>query len=244
MTEADLEEYPGMAGTGFIARREDKLFYITARHCLTKDHKVDVGALAGRLHIPFNLKGETVNSSDYVHFEYAISLKHESNDLPGELIDLLVLKIATPSDQKQRKCLLMRAVKLPPSGQWLDKFFSQPVVQDGIHEGKGPKFIAIGYPKEGTSSEIFYPGHEGEKLTIQTQPAKIHGYLAQGAYPDRYQLTGVNWKHDLNGFSGSPVFVAYKNGNGHQYGLAGMMATGGNGLAQFIKISVIAPATL
>ncbi|WP_157661752.1 hypothetical protein, partial [Burkholderia ubonensis] len=86
-----MEEYPGMAGTGFIARREDTLFYITARHCLTKDHRVDIGALAGRLHIPFSLQGETVKSSDYVQFEHAISLKHQSEDLPGELIDLLVL---------------------------------------------------------------------------------------------------------------------------------------------------------
>ncbi|OUL90113.1 hypothetical protein [Paraburkholderia hospita] len=242
MTEADLEEYPGMAGTGFIARRGDKLFYITARHCLTKDHKIDIGALAGRLHIPFSLQGETVKSSDYVQFEHAISLKHQSEDLPGELIDLLVLNIAIPSNQKQRKHLLNRAVKLPPSGQWLDGFFHLPVVQNGINEAKGPKFTAIGYPKEGTSSEIFYPEQEGEKLNIHTQPAKIHGYLAQGAYPDRYQLTGMTWQHDLNGFSGSPVFVAYKNENGHQYGLAGMMATGGNGMAQFIKISVITSA--
>lgn len=118
----------------------------------------------------------------------------------------------------------------------------QPLVQERISDGKGPKFVVIGYPKFGTSSEISYPEKAGESLDIKTQAAKFHGYLADGFYPDRFKLTGITWKHDLNGFSGSPVFVAFKNENGPQYGLAGMLVTGGNGMAQFIKISVITQA--
>lgn len=243
MTEADLEEYPGMAGTGFIARRGDRLFYITARHCLTKDHKVDIGALAGRLHIPIRLQGRTAKSSDYVQFDHAISLRHDSEDIPGELVDLLVLSIVTPSIDKQRKHLLSRAVKLPPNGQWIDGFFTQPIVQDGIDKGKGPNFTVVGYPKKGTNSEIFYPEQDGEKLNIHMHPAKFQGRLARGTYPDRYKLTEVTWEHDLNGFSGSPVFVAHENEHGYQYALAGMAVIGGNGAAQFIKISIISLAT-
>lgn len=123
LSEKDLEEYPGMAGTGFIARRADKLYYITARHCLTKDHHADVGLLASTLHIPIRLEGRTDKTSDYLQFEHALSLKHNSEELPGELIDLLVLPIGKPVNEKDRKYLLSRAVKLPPTGQWLDGFF-------------------------------------------------------------------------------------------------------------------------
>ncbi|WP_417067109.1 hypothetical protein [Niveibacterium terrae] len=242
LTEADLEEFPGMAGTGFIARRGDRLYYITARHCLTKDHKTDIGVLAARLHIPFRLEGRTVTTSDYVQFEHALSLKHDSEDLPGELIDLLVLLISKPVKEKDRKHLLFRAVKLPPTGQWLDGFFEQSLVQESISDGRGPKFTVIGYPKYGTSSEISYPEKSGDSLEVKTQAAKFHGYLAEGFCPDRFKLTGVTWEHDLNGFSGSPVFVAFNNEHGPQYGLAGMLVTGGNGMAQFIKISVITQA--
>jgi hypothetical protein len=239
LTAEDLEEYPGMAGTGFIARRCDQLFYITARHCLTQNHEVDVGVLAAKLHVPFRLEGRIEQTSDYIQFEQALSLKHNSEDLPGKLIDLLVLPISKPKIEKNKKHLLSRAVKLPPTGQWVDSFFEQPIVQEKISNGKGPKFIVIGYPTFGTNSEIIYPKTSNDSLNIHMQAAKFYGYFAEGSYPDRFKLTEVTWAGDLNGFSGSPVFFAFRNKHGHQYALAGMAVTGGNGMAQFIKISVI-----
>lgn len=100
VTADDLEEFPGIAGTGFLARRENRLFYITARHCLTRDHQIDIGIIAGKLLIPIRLQGKTKTASDYLQFEHAISLKHNSEDLPGELIDLLILPISTQEKTK------------------------------------------------------------------------------------------------------------------------------------------------
>ncbi len=242
LLEKGLEDYPGMAGTGFIARRANKLYYITARHCLTKNNHADVGLLASKLYIPIRLEGRTKKSSDYLQFECAISLKHNSDELPGGLIDLLALPIENPVKEKDRKHLLSRAVKLPLTGQWLDVFFSLPLVQEVMSDGKGPKFLIIGYPKEGASSEMSYPEKMDEMLDIKIQAASFYGYLAEGVYPDRFKLVEITWEHDLNGFSGSPVFAVFKNENGTQYGLAGMVVTGGNGVTQFIKIGVIAQA--
>ncbi|WP_145985773.1 hypothetical protein [Aquitalea magnusonii] len=242
ISEQGLEEYPGMAGTGFIAKRANQLYYITARHCLTKNHKEEIGLLASKLNIPIRLTGRTEKPSDYLHLEEAISLKHNSEFLAGELIYLIVLPIKNPEKEKDRKHLLSRAIKLPPSGKWLDSFFEQPPIQEAIAMSKGQKFVIIGYPQNGTSSEIIYPEKPGESPNIITQAAQFHGYLAEDFHPDRFKLTGVTWEHDLNGFSGAPVLVTFKNENGPQYGLAGMLVTGGNGIAYFIKISIITQA--
>lgn len=77
---------------------------------------------------------------------------------------------------------------------------------------------------------------------IVTQAARFSGYLASGTGPDRYMLNEVDWPGDLDGFSGSPVIVGFRNDNGGNYALAGMLVTGGGRLAQFIRISLITEA--
>ncbi|WP_316679422.1 hypothetical protein [Ralstonia chuxiongensis] len=103
VVENGWEQYPRRLGTGFFARREDKVYYLTARHCLTKDQKADIAKIAARLHIPFSPHGSTRKEDDYVEFSSAISLKHDSEDIPGELIDLVVLEINIPQNGKKRK---------------------------------------------------------------------------------------------------------------------------------------------
>lgn len=227
-----------LAGTGFLARKHDRLFYVTARHCLTKDHKADIAAFAGKLHVPFSLGGRTNGSDDYVRFAETYSLRHASEDIPGDMVDLVVLSVAPPAKDKQWRQLVSRAVKLPPSGQWLDGFFGQELVQKNIASGRGPGFVIIGYPDSGTGSSITYPD-ANEPVQINAQPAKIRGFLAGGSYPDRLKLTEVSWEHGLSGFSGSPVFVGFKNENGHQYALAGLAVTGGGAKTEFIKVGLI-----
>lgn len=240
IVEAGMEQLPGMAGTGFIARHKNRLFYVTARHCLTKNDDLDIGIVSRGLRIPVSLNSDV--GSDCLEFDKAISVRHKNHDIPGLFLDLVVLSIATPLRSKERKQLLSRAVKLPPTGDWLDRLFANPIVQEDINSGRGPKFTVIGYPYSGTDSMIIYPENCGGFPYVDIKPAKFHGYLAQGDYPDRYKLTGLTWKHDLNGFSGSPVFVAYRNADGHQYALAGMIVTGGGQFAQFVKINFITQA--
>ncbi len=98
VTAQGVEEYPGFAGTGFFARRGDEVFYITARHCLTKERDADIAALAARLHIPHALDATTKTTSDYVQFEDALSLKHDSDDMPGQFVDVLA-----SADRQQKR---------------------------------------------------------------------------------------------------------------------------------------------
>lgn len=57
MSLEGIEEFPGFGGTGLFARRGDEVFYVTARHCLTKLPDAEIASLAARLHIPYTLAG-------------------------------------------------------------------------------------------------------------------------------------------------------------------------------------------
>lgn len=209
---------------------------------MTKQADADIAQLAARLHIPFFLEGRTSSSNDYVSFEEAIFLKNNSEDIPGDFIDIVVLAVAKPKIERNWKQLLSRAAKLPPTGDWLDNFIAHPLARVAIATGAGIVLSGIGYPYESTMTDITYPENENEPHEIVTQSAKFTGNLSDGSYPDRLMLNNVSWDHDLNGFSGSPVFLGYKNEHGPQYALAGMVASGGGAQAQFIKISIITKA--
>lgn len=60
-----IEEFPGFGGTGFFARRGDEVFYVTARHCLTKSPDADIASLVKGLHVPYTLTASTVTTDDY-----------------------------------------------------------------------------------------------------------------------------------------------------------------------------------
>src|SRR5882757_5170916 len=62
-------EFAGIHGTGFFARKERALFFITARHCLSKSADGAIAAIANRLHIPYSLNVRNTSPSDYVQFE-------------------------------------------------------------------------------------------------------------------------------------------------------------------------------
>jgi|GEM_PF-2512490 len=235
-----IEEYPGIGGTGFFAKRGDEVFYVTARHCLTKQQDIDVASWAARLHIPYTLTDATRSTTDYVAFAEVLSLKHDSDDIPGRFVDVLVLTIRRPDTPGLYEKLLKRAVKLPPSGKWLDAFVQHPIAKDDVEAGKGIRFTVMGYPKDGTATSIEYP--DGQPVEIVTQAAKFSGHLGTGTGPDRYMLNDVSWPGDLNGFSGSPVIVGFRDDAGNKYALAGMLVSGGAQKAQFIKISLITEA--
>lgn len=235
-----IEEFPGFSGTGFFARRDDEVFYVTARHCLSLDPDADISSFVQRLHVPYTLTDSTESTNDHVQFNEVISLKHDSEEIPGKFVDVLVMTIRRPTSTGLYETLLARAVKLPPKGQWLDNFVQHPTVKPDFDNGKGIRFTAIGYPKEGTASDIKYP--EGKPIQIVTQQAKIDGYLGKGTGIDRYMLNDISWDVDLNGFSGSPVIVGFNNEYGQNYALAGMLVSGGSKKAQFIRISLITEA--
>lgn len=242
LVEKGLENFPRRAGTGFVARRGEDLFYITARHCLTKDHRAKVEEYANNLLVPYALVGQTKTSECFARFTKTYSLRHVSDDIPGEMIDLVAFSIAEPKKPKQFRQLISRAVKIPPSGEWFSEFVRISRAKRSLNTWMNPRLIVIGYPDEGTGTSINYPLTTREGINIDAHPGKFDGFLVEGSGPDRHKLVDISWEHSLNGFSGSPVFVGFRNENGHQYALAGMAITGGGQKVEFIKMSVITQA--
>lgn len=240
LTSEGFEDFPGFYGTGFFARRADEVFYITARHCLTTDPKINVASIAASLHVPYSLSGKTETSEDCVAFDEIISVAHNSDEIPGRFLDFVVLTVRRPSVQKLYEKLLERAVRLPVTGQWLDSFITHPLVQEGMGGRSGIVCTVVGYPKEGSVSAIDYP--DGSPVEIVSQSVKASGRLSSASSFDRCRLDDISWKGDYNGFSGSPVIVAVPNAGSVNYALAGMVVTAGAQKMHFIRVGLIVDA--
>ncbi|MCI4429652.1 MAG: hypothetical protein JHC40_10855 [Burkholderiales bacterium] len=69
-----------------------------------------------------------------------------------------------------------------------------------------------------------------------------HRLRFAGVAKTPYMLNDVSWHGDLIGSSSSPSIVGFRNDEGHNCALAGMLASGGAQSAQFIRISLITEA--
>jgi hypothetical protein len=233
----ELPEFAGIHGTGFFARKDHALFFITARHCLSKRANDDIAAIANRLHVPYSLRTFSASPNDYVRFESICSYRHNSSEIPGTFMDIVVLQPNVKPSSWQEKHLRSRAAKIPPRGEWLDKIAHAVTSEGGPVSGGSVPMVALGYPVNGTSTEVIQAPYE-----IVTQRVVISGLLRKGTYPHTLSVVDLTWEHELNGFSGSPIFARLKDKNGPQYALAGMLVTGGKRKAEFIRISQIAEA--
>lgn len=229
----EFPEYLGIHGTGFFARKRDRLVFITARHCLSnaQDEK-EVADIAARLQVPYTLDG-IKQPTDYVKFTQAQSYRHVSDDLPGQFLDVLILSIEVKKESKQDKHLRSRSVKLPPNGQWLEKFSTSSLIQDAFQENAKLPLMVTGYPHNGTATRI------SDNSEVVSQLVQVSGNMRPGAYLHTLSMRDITWGYDLNGFSGAPVFIRFKNEHGHQYALVGMLITGGNRQAQLIRVGYL-----
>lgn len=230
-------EYPGIHGTGFFARKGNFVIFITARHCLVNNNADDVRSVASRLQVPYALEGYKSSRKDYVEFDGVYSFSHQSAEIPGKYADFVILTIKIRPGSWQDKHLRSRAAKLPPTGNWLDDYCRAQITEQFVLNGGNIPMLILGYPHEGTSTEV------STERGIFTQRVIASGMLRPGVYPYTMSLVNITWSHDLNGFSGSPVFLVFRDMHGPQYALAGMIVLGGNRQAQFIRISQILGST-
>ncbi|MEX0139896.1 hypothetical protein MRBLMS1_000662 [Massilia sp. LMS1-1-1.1] len=235
--EPNFEDHPYIRGTGFFAKRGRDLYYITAKHCLEKHNKLSVSEAAARLRVVAEFNKRNIRANDYVLIDEMILLKNESLPEDEKIADIVVFPITSFKNEKQRKMLLSRAIKLPPTGDWVDEFVKIPLVQSNIASENGAPFTCVGYPASGTGTDVL--GFKDNNDTVTLQAAKFTGYLTISSDEYKFKLKNISWAHDLDGFSGSPVFLCHKNEHGQHYALAGMLVTGGAKQTHFLKINVI-----
>lgn len=237
--EKDFEDYPYRRGTGFFAKRGRDLYYITAKHCLEKHDKHSTSDAAARLRIVAQFNKSNIRANDYVLFEKMVILKSQLLGIE-EIADVLIFPITKFKNNKQREIIFSRAVKIPPTGNWIDELINSPIAQEDIVAERGMSVSSIGYPTSGTATDI--TNFKDNNDTIVLQAAKFSGDIAISSDDNKLKMTNISWEGDLDGFSGSPVFVGYKNESGKNYALAGMLITGSSRQAHFLKINVITKA--
>ncbi len=217
------EDYPPfMWGTGFIVKdNANQLYYITAAHCLEKNKD------PSKLYIPVKAESYTLEKmNDCFLFEYEFKASFNKDQSP---IDLLILKVKEDElNDKEKEHVLSRAIQLQTICTLSEKWKK-------ILSNTEKKFVVIGYP------------HCSDKNSctdnkINASPEKFYGYYAgENTKSNMLKLDNITWEHNLDGFSGSPVFFVEneeKNSDG-QYTLVGVSLTGSNKIVQFIDIRYV-----
>ncbi len=229
---AVVPDLQGIHGTGFLARRKRNFMFITARHCLGNTLG-EVESCVGQLRIPFVKDGAKTGEEDFLPFDGVFHLPNNNKDVPGEFVDISILPIDVDPDSDEAKVLEQRSVVLPPSGNWLTVFQHAMLELDYLTHGI--RVVACGYPLDGTQTEIDLAG------TVVNQLVTVVGHLQPGIFPDTMTMAQITWDHDMNGFSGSPVFLMLSDELGTHYALAGVLCRGGNQQGQFIRVGEFVP---
>lgn len=221
-------EIIGFHGSGILARRDERVYLITARHCVGSAN-ASLAEVAARLVIPYRIwKGRSVHSEDLLRFTelFTTRLQSRTEDVPGDL-DIAVLLVQPQSD-RVLKHIKGRAVKLPPTGE----FFRALWEKAGASFGK-IQLVALGYPKLGETYVDYSSGR------MSQQRARLYGRMVgPGPYLHSMRFNLMEDSPVLNphGMSGGPVILRYRRGGALKYVLVGMSAWGGHGNISFVTV--------
>ena len=225
--------YPYLwGGTGFVVGFDDVRLVVTADHVAFNDSPTDFGRAAS-LTTLLRIDGR---SGEMAHFT---DLYHSPTPPPGHSAELAdVTFLAIQRDQVER----------------VEPYW--PLTSPGARGGSGPvqvgqPMVVYGYPMGSPNMPVLdydldrEDGSPGAR-TLHTRPWVLTGKFQcwdnaqesigvmklDGMYDGNDQEQQVS----LNGFSGSPVFIAHPP-NGKSWG--GMVITGGSNQVRFIRSDVI-----
>lgn len=210
--EGTVSEAPyGMAGTGFLVRYGDSIYFATAAHCLAAgDHE--------RLRVPASYRSNCVLR--LTQFGRTVLPPGEEKEDYGDF----ALFSVDPIDFGPRDDRNLEPARLPRSG-------TTTLLNEHV-------LLTIrGYPEAAPLSGIDY---DRQVVTVQALLCDAN-YLgpAESRYCHTLQLIAECPVNDLNHLSGSPVFAKLAYQRDIVYVLVGLLIRGGKRLCRFISIEVI-----
>lgn len=186
LRHADYPEHPFLSGTGFFVHFPpyDKIFFVTARHCLVDSN----GGLKGDLKIPLSLED---NSNEAIPFSCYLETNDQNDS--NEMEDVVVYVVDDISKEKH-DLLMKRALRLQHQDD-VDTIINEIIASKG-------KIRTVGFPS--ISKSIDY---DANKAIFQ--PRGFHANLAgEGHFRNSFKIENGSWKEgSLNGFSGSPILA-------------------------------------
>ncbi|WP_243667211.1 hypothetical protein [Pseudomonas brassicae] len=135
--------------------------------------------------------------------------------------------------------LLERSIRLPPSGEWFNKFINSKIAKTAFDDGDKISLTGMGFPLAEPYSRVVYPADESQLTEINVNAISFKGEIGKGVYADRVKLNGITWPGDMDGMSGSPMFVHFTENGQDAFALAGMLITAGGGTGQLMRIDVL-----
>jgi hypothetical protein len=234
-------EYPGIAGTGFFARLERKVFYFTALHCLRSGPANPAPALP-TLMIPYRHTGQTASPNDFVQFEAGYTLEQYVDGTWDDSVDLLACPVKQPARTKDYQHLLARSAKLPSQAEWLDEFVQSEEGERQISAGNLAA-VVIGFPRESPNNVIHY-GSAGVPTSLQTEAVVVSATVSRSSQPDCLSVTPIGCAYAFPGFSGAPVFARIASRHGPQYALLGMVLCGSSTVLHVLTVGKLLEAAV
>jgi len=225
-----LESYPGLNGTGFFVTLPpfERVFYVTARHCI---ENILPDRSDAKLMVPVIPDGSKPVLFDYI-------LQTAVNDsCDNYMEDVAIYVVSEESSTEEYVALRKRALPLQHQDD-VDNLLNLALA-------RGSNLRVIGYPihdHPNCATEVDYDAGQ-----IRIQPRGFYGKLSiDGLFPNQYCLTEVSWKeHDYRGFSGSPVVELAENisfkGEVHPL-VVGVVLMATQRLVRFISINVVCNA--
>lgn len=227
----DQLEYPGIFGTGFIAKRGRTVYYFTALHCVISSSQ-NKELTFPTLLLPHRLTGLTTGAEDFVQIESARTMPDPLDK--SEWVDLVAFSIGEGNKPADYEKLLQRAAILPAFGEWLDTFTSSAEGQGQLASGDLLAYV-IGCPRDSDKTSVSY-GEFGSETVISSEVVQLIGKVTQGNLFGHFTFTPDQCPHSLSGFSGSPVFASISNNQSPKFALLGMVDCGSKTSLNFLPI--------
>ncbi|MFU0498508.1 hypothetical protein ACMZYR_24770, partial [Pseudomonas syringae pv. actinidiae] len=174
-----------------------------------------------------------------VAFESVLFVRHQSEELPGSYLDIVAFEVSKKTPPELLRILRDRAVRLPPNGKWFVKFLESEIAKSAFELGRGIPLVGIGFPLSDPYARVQYAEDDASLPQINVQSVRFRGEVSAGAYPDRVKLNNIDWDGEMDGLSGSPVFITYVASGAEVFALAGIFVTAGGGSGQLIRIDVL-----
>lgn len=239
ITDGVLLDYPGIAGTGFFARRDRKIFYFTALHCVRCGPASLRPTLASLL-IPIRHTGHSTSADDFIEFGDTYRLEQYLDGQWHDSIDLLVCEVRPPRRPQDFQHLLTRSAKLPRSAKWLQEFLASPTGL-ALAAERSLAGVIIGFPRSSPLCNIDY-GEPGAETFIQTEAVVIPALVGFSDQPDFLSVEPIDCPYEFSGLSGSPVFAKVASSNGPQYALIGMVICGSSTTLNALRLEMLLEA--
>jgi hypothetical protein len=241
IAKADLLSFPGISGTGFLARRGQRAFYFTAMHC------VRAGPATSRpqfptLMIPIRHTGRTSAPEDFLSFGTAHTIEQYLDGEWHDTVDVIACEIDLPQAEGDRLHVLNRCAHLPPNGTWLEDFLASENGQRQLREGR-LSATAIGFPRASENNFVAYDSPSADAI-INTEGVVLPCLARESSLPSCLAIRPLASEVRLSGFSGAPVFARISTGSQSRYALLGIVVTGSETELHLLRVTVLTEAAL